>query len=143
MDARRFSMRRVAAGAVALAMAAAMAVSAQASDAKRLIGPVWLAEDIQGGGVIDNVQSTVKFEPAGKVVGSGGCNRLFGTATVTGNSLAFGGIGTTRMACPPAVMQQESKFLNALAATRTFRFTGPYLKLYDAGGAELVRFTQR
>ena len=54
----------------------------------------------------------------------------------------FGGIGTTRMACAPALMDQEQKFLGALAATRTFRFEGPYLRFYDAGGAELVRFTE-
>ncbi len=124
-------------------MLAAVAIAAQASDADRLMGPVWLAVDIQGGGVIGNALSTVRFDAGGKVSGSGGCNRLFGTVTVAGNSLAFGGIGTTRMACPPAVMQQESKFLNALGAARTFRFTGPNLELYDAAGAKLVRFTQR
>jgi putative lipoprotein len=145
MDTKRLSMGRAAVWAVALTVAAAVAVtmSAQASDAERLVGPVWLAEDIGGGGVIDNVQTTVKFEPAGKVTGSGGCNRLFGTAKAGGNSLAFGGIGTTRMACLPAVMRQESKFLDALAGTRTFRFTGGQLRFYDAAGAELVRFTQR
>jgi hypothetical protein len=30
-----------------------------------------------------------------------------------------------------------------LLATRTFRFTEHSLKLYDTGGAELVRFTER
>ncbi len=98
-------------------MLAAVAIDAQASDADRLHRrPSGCAVDIQGGGVIGNVQSTMRIDAGGKVTGSGGCNRLFGTATVGGNSLAFGGIGTTRMACPPAVMQQESKFLGALGA---------------------------
>ena len=61
------------------------------------------------------------------MTGSGGCNRLFGAATVAGDSLTFGDIGTTRMACAPAVMEQEQKFLAALAATRSFRFDGPQL----------------
>lgn len=112
------------------------------SGAERLVGGAWLAEDIRGGGVIDNAQSTLSFEAGGKVTGSGGCNRLFATATIAGESLAFAGIGTTRMACAPALMDQERKFLGALTATRTFRFEGPYLKFYDRAGADLVRFTQ-
>jgi len=65
-----------------------------------------------------------------------------GTATVARGSIAFGGVGTTRMACVPAVMDQEQKFLGALAAARGFRFEGPHLKLYDASGAEVLRFTE-
>jgi putative lipoprotein len=127
---------------VLLALIAGAAMTGDASGAGRLEGPTWLAEDIKGGGVIDNAQSRIAFAAGGKVTGSGGCNRLFGSATIAGDALSFGGIGTTRMACAPALMDQEHKFLAALAATRTFRFEGPYLKFYDAGGAELVRFTE-
>jgi heat shock protein HslJ len=146
MQAKRTRRCRpvVRAAAIVLAAAAAvLALDAQASDAARLIGRTWRATSIQGGGVIANVHSTVRFEAAGKVTGSGGCNRLFGAARIAGHSLAFADIATTRKACPPAVMQQEQKFLAALAATRTFRFTGPTLRLYDASGAELVRFAGR
>jgi putative lipoprotein len=128
--------------AVALVAGIGLLMSANATAADRLVGRAWLAEDIQGGGVIDNVQSKVVFEAGGKVTGSGGCNRLFGMAKIAGASLAFGSIGTTRMACAPAVMHQESKFLSALAATRTFRFDGPYLKFYDGAGVERIRFTE-
>jgi putative lipoprotein len=114
---------------------------AHASGAEVLVGRTWLAEDIGGGGVIDSAQSTVTFEAGGKVVGSGGCNRLFATATMAGDNLTFGPIGTTRMACAPALMDQERKFLAALAATRTFRVEGTVVRFYDAAGAELVRLT--
>ncbi len=127
---------------LAAGVAAATAAGAQTSDAERLKGRVWLAESIRGASV--SAQSTLRFEAAGKVAGSGGCNRMFGAAKVAGDRMTFGSFGTTRMACsPPAVMQQEQKFLAALAATRTFRFTGPSLRLYDASGAEVVRFTER
>ena len=112
-----------------------------ADASERLLGPTWLAEDIKGGGVIDNAQSTVAIAPGGKVTGSGGCNRLFGTAAIAGDALTFSGIGTTRMACAPALMDQEQKFLGALGATRTFRFESSFLKFYDGNGVELVRFT--
>jgi putative lipoprotein len=125
----------------ALALALGIAMTAGASGAERLVGPTWLAEDIKGGGVIDTAQSTLVFASGGKVTGSGGCNRLFGTAEISGDRIRFAGIGTTRMACAPALMDQEQKFLGALAEARTFRIEGPYLKVHDAGGAELIRFT--
>ena len=139
---RWFNAIRTGAVASVLMLAVGVVMSTQAPAADSLVGRVWLAEDIGGGGVVDKVQSTVSFETGGKVTGSGGCNRMFGAAKVDGNSLTFGDIGTTRMACAPAVMQQEQKFLAALAATRSFRFVGPLLKFYDAAGAELVRFTE-
>jgi putative lipoprotein len=137
----RFSVSRPAVWIAALAVVG-MAMTTGASGSERLEGPTWLAENIKGGGVIDNAQSTLVFASGGRVTGSGGCNRLFATATIAGDTLMFGGIGTTRMACAPALMDQEQKFLGALAATRTFRFEGPYLRFYDATGGELVRFTE-
>lgn len=137
----RFSVSRPAVWIAALAVVG-MAMTAGASGSERLEGPTWLAENIKGGGVIDNAQSTLVFASGGRVTGSGGCNRLFATATIGGDTLMFGGVGTTRMACAPALMDQEQKFLGALAATRTFRFEGPYLRFYDAAGVELVRFTE-
>ncbi len=136
-------MMRAGAGALAVAMlAVGLAMNADAEGADKLIGAVWLAEDIRGGGVVDRVQSTISIDAAGKATGSGGCNRVFGSATVSGESLVFGGMGSTRMACAPAVMDQEQKFLAALADTRSFRFQGATLHFYSADGTELIRFTQ-
>ena len=137
----RFSVARPAVWIAALGVLG-MAMTAGASGSERLEGPTWLAEHIKGGGVIDNAQSTLVFASGGRVTGTGGCNRLFATATIAGDALMFGGVGTTRMACAPALMDQEQRFLGALAVTRTFRFEGPYLKLYDGNGSELIRFTR-
>ena len=41
------------------------------------------------------------FDEGGRVSGSGGCNRLAGTYTASGEQLAFGPLATTRMACLP------------------------------------------
>lgn len=105
----------------------------------------WLAEDIRGGGVIDNLQSVLEISADGNVSGSGGCNRLRGQATISGTSLAFGAIATTRMACPPAVMDQESKFLAALEAVRCFRIDPQEHKLHllDAAGQTVLRLSSQ
>lgn len=128
--------------ALTLAQQGGEALSMAQLGAEILAGGTWLAEDIRGGGVIDNAQSTISFADDGRVSGSGGCNRLFGSARIDDERLVFGGVGTTRMACAPALMDQEQKFLAALSATRTFRIDGPFLRFYDDMGAELVRFTR-
>lgn len=110
--------------------------------AEGLVGHTWLAEDIGGRGVVDNVQSRISISAAGEVSGSGGCNTLRGTVQLDGRGLAFGAIATTRKMCPPAVMEQESKFLHALDLTREFSMEGPYLRFFGAGGLELVRYTR-
>jgi putative lipoprotein len=125
---------------VRILMSAVMSLAVAA--AEDLTGSAWLAEDISGGGVVDAVRTTVAINAAGDVSGSGGCNTLRSTAQVNGSSLIFGTIATTRKMCPPAVMNQEMKFVHALDLTREFRIDGPYLKFVDGSGAELVRFTR-
>jgi len=93
--------------------------------------------------VIDNLQSVLEISGDGAVSGSGGCNRLHGQATISGASLSFGAIASTRMACPPAVMDQESKFLSALQAVRSFRVDPQQRKLFllDAAGQTVMRLS--
>lgn len=125
---------------VRILMAAVMSVAADERNA--VVGQDWLAEDIGGGGVVDRVRTTIAIASGGEVTGSGGCNALRGTAQINGISLAFGTIATTRKMCPPAVMDQEGKFLRALDLTREFQLDGPYLKFLDGDSTELVRFTR-
>ncbi|TKT80340.1 YbaY family lipoprotein [Aquamicrobium sp. LC103] len=100
----------------------------------------WLAEDIRGGGVIDNLQTVLEIGEDGAVTGSGGCNRMTGKATVSGADITFGPIASTRMACPPAVMDQEGKFFAALDEVRSWRIDAQRgkLELLGQDGAVLV-----
>ena len=63
-------------------------------------------------------------------------------ATIAGDTLSFGPLAGTLMACPEAVMDQERKFHDALAATAAFWLDAAQRKLVllDAAGAELIRF---
>lgn len=101
----------------------------------------WLAEDIRGGGVIDRLQSVLEIAADGKVTGSGGCNRISGQAKLEGERLSFGRLATTQMACTPAAMDQEHKFLDALEHARSFKFHPLERKLFllDANGQMLMR----
>ena len=83
----------------------------------------------------------LKPEPK-QVNGSGGCNRFFGSYQTTGTALSFGGIGSTRMACPSG-MDTEAAFLSALGRVATWRISGQRLELSDSTAAVLARFEAR
>jgi heat shock protein HslJ len=104
----------------------------------------WLAEDIDGRGIVDQAQSTIEFQGTERIAGSTGCNRYFAQVTLIGDNISVGQIASTRRACPPALMDQEQRFTQALAAARRYALDGPYLLLFDAAGAQrlrLVRYT--
>ncbi|WP_164135071.1 META domain-containing protein, partial [Serratia marcescens] len=61
-----------------------------------------------------------------------------GRATVTGSAISFGRLISTQMACTPAAMNQEHKFLTALEAARSWRIDAPRQKLILAGAGGAV-----
>ena len=107
-----------------------------------LTGTEWLLEDLGGAGVIDNIQATLAFPEAEKTAGNGSCNRFFGPAVITGSTIKLGPLGLTRMACTPAVMNQEAKYVDALQAAERFEWKEPYLLIYCKGFEKPLRFTR-
>ena len=77
-----------------------------------------------------------------RVEGSGGCNRMSGTYQLDGQSLKFGALASTRMACAKG-MDQEQSFLQALESVRTWKIRGTYLELSGAGGDPVAVFEAR
>jgi len=104
----------------------------------------WLAEDIDGTGVIDMLQSTLKFDVNLNVSGHGGCNRYFGTATVNENKIDFSALGSTRMACSQAIMDQEQRFLAALDAAHSWHIDTErdLLTMKNEEGRTVLRFSR-
>jgi putative lipoprotein len=131
--------------ALARGLAGGLAFALLASEACAQPGPVlesvtWVAEDIGRLGVIDNLQSTLRIE-SGRVSGNAGCNRFGGSAQIAEGQLTFGRLLSTKMACPPAVMAQESRFLEALGVARSYSFEGSALLLRDVSGVVLMRLS--
>ena len=63
-----------------------------------------------------------------QITGSGSCNRIFGPYEIgKKNTLKFGEIGATRMACPNTAF--ENTFLETLKSVRYFQQTGGQLLL--------------
>jgi putative lipoprotein len=72
----------------------------------------------------------IQFDPTEKrAFGSGGCNNIFGGYKEEGNSLKFGPMGSTMMACPPEIMKVESAFAAGLKETDNYIIAGDTLKL--------------
>jgi heat shock protein HslJ len=96
----------------------------------------WLAEDIDGGGVIDRLQTTLEIRADGIVTGMGGCNRYAGSANIDGSAIKFLPMASTRMACSAAVMRQESRFHATLEKVGAWRIDEQKRKLIllDKGG---------
>jgi copper homeostasis protein (lipoprotein) len=77
-----------------------------------------------------------------RMSGSGGCNRLMGSYTLTGEQIGFGHVASTKMACAEGT-DTEQAFLEVLTQVRTWNVMGQHLELYDAKGVLLARFEAR
>jgi heat shock protein HslJ len=115
--------------------------------ASSLAGTDWVLEDIAGAGVLDNAQATLSFAKEfvsnGKISGNGSCNKFSGSASVDAGKVSVGPLATTRMACVPAVDEQEMRYVKALQAAERLTFDGPYLFLYAKGMDKPLRFISK
>lgn len=109
-----------------------------------LNGTIWRLESLGGTAAIPGVEATLEFPEEGKVGGRASCNRFFGTVEISGESMTFGPLAATKMACLDGAMNaQEKKYLEALQAAERFAFDGPALLVYPRGGGAPLRFTRK
>jgi heat shock protein HslJ len=76
-----------------------------------------------------------------RFTGSTGCNRMFGSVQIKGQTIDFSGIGTTRKMCklePGSV--SEIGFVNALDKAARYVRNGSTLDIYDRRGRTILRF---
>ena len=71
-----------------------------------------------------------------------GCNQLSSQPRIDSSKIAFGPIAATRRACPPPLADLERKFLNALAAARSFKVDGKAgtMTFFDDAGSIVAIF---
>ena len=81
---------------------------------------------------------TAVFTADGHLSGSAGCNDYNATYTFDeSGSMTVGPLGTTRKACPDAIMSLENSYLDALQGTSEWAIGGGVLTLTGTGGTVL------
>ncbi|PZV11610.1 MAG: hypothetical protein DCF22_14135 [Leptolyngbya sp.] len=97
--------------------------------------------------MLPSTEQTVEFS-AGRISGSGGCNRFNGTyrtpPTQT-NQLSIGTLATTFMACEEAITTQETRFLTALQAAQRYEVNrdGLQITYRTPQGTAVLRFVSQ
>ncbi len=92
---------------------------------------------------VENSEISMVFDiEEQKVSGNSSCNRFFGSYKVDGNDISFAPLGSTMMACPQELMDQESKFLKLLQSAKSFSIDEKVLKIQGIDGG-LLTFTHQ
>ena len=86
------------------------------------------------------VLASVNFAAGGKVSGSTGCNRYFGTYKQSGSKLDLSPLGSTRMMCVEDAMAIEDAFTNAMAKVTHWHKDNSTLVLDDTDGKAILKF---
>lgn len=127
------------AAALALLLAGCTGASEQAGQgAGAIVGPVWVAEDIAGAPAGGEAPITLQLGADGRASGRGGCNGYGGPYTLAGDALHFGPLAATKMACAPALMDQEQRYFDTLAQVARYAVADDgALLLMTAEGKEI------
>ncbi|WP_068635830.1 META domain-containing protein [Thauera butanivorans] len=88
--------------------------------AQLLQGEPWQVVEIDGRRVADPQRVTLAFGGDGRVFGIAACNRYSGSYALSGEGLKLSQLAGTKMACAPALMDEEQRFHAALAIVDGF-----------------------
>ncbi len=104
----------------------------------------WTVWEIDGTAVNKDSAVTLEVDQSGKATGSTGVNRFNCSLSQDGLSARFGAAAVTRRAGPPALMQQEAAYLNALQSVTGVRaLADDTLLLLDGEGKELIKLARQ
>ncbi|MFI5915891.1 META domain-containing protein [Dactylosporangium sp. NPDC051541] len=107
---------------------------------RALQGPRWVVESLLDGQTASSVpagaEAFLRFD-GDKVTGDAGCNQLSGRAVRDADTITFGDIVTTKMACADDRAALEAAVLATLAGPVTVKIDGDRLELHGAGGKGL------
>lgn len=111
-------------------------------DPLQAVGRIWVAEDIDNRGVIDNSRSMIVFAANGRLRGHTGCNNLMGEVSLGRGTITLPATpATTRMACTAEAMaDQERRFIEALPRAARWDVKDGLLHIYDEDNKPLLRF---
>ena len=138
------TMRSVASIRLLLSLAGGNLLLPACVRAGDLTGTSWRLEDLAGRGLVQRVEATLEFTEPGFASGDGSCNRFRGPVTITGETIRFGALMSTKRACvDEAANAQETEYLAALGAAERWEIRDGLLYIHAAGRPEPLRFSRR
>jgi heat shock protein HslJ len=125
-------------GSVMLMAVDGPGTAADDTTAEFSLAGTWVVEDILGDGIIDASRVTLEFGEQ-RVAGRASCNSYQGAWSLKDGKLSIDDVAVTMMACPEPLMNQERRFLDALASTDGMRFDDTGALFLTSGGDALLR----
>jgi heat shock protein HslJ len=104
----------------------------------------WQAEDIGGKGIIDRSDVTLMIGSDGKIGGKSGCNGYSASYQITDDKLKLTSplIGT-RMACAPALMNQEQNFKKLVETAVSFTISSEGALILQSADGATIKFVRK
>lgn len=118
--------------------------SASGGSSARLEETHWVLVTIEDKPVADAAGRAGPFLvlDSGSVSGLGGCNRFGGGYRLRGDSLTFGQLAATMMACMEG-METEAAFMRMLPEVRRWKIDKNRLEFFDTSGKRIAAFEAR
>jgi heat shock protein HslJ len=87
---------------------------------------------------------TLQFDGQGQASGSGGCNSYGASYQVKGNTISFGDVISTLMACSlENINQQEQSYFQALKTAGKFEVSSDTLKIWYNNGQDVLNWQKK
>lgn len=104
----------------------------------------WQAEDIGGKGIIDRSDITLMIGSDGKIGGKSGCNGYSASYQITDDKLKITSplIGT-RMACAPALMNQEQNFQKLIETAVSITISPEGALILQSADGATIKFVRK
>lgn len=103
-------------------------------------GTAWRLEYLSEDRAIGGVRATLEFPKIGRASGDASCNQFSGAVEIAGETIKFGPLVSTKMACADAIATQETNYLKGLEEATTYRIEGTLLTMYSKEKDPLLRF---
>lgn len=108
-----------------------------------LLGEPWEVVELEGSAVAEPTRMTLGFAAEGQLAGLAACNRYFGRYALSGEGLRLSPQGATKMACESGAMQDEQRFMAAIARITGFGVGADGGLVLRAGDAVVMRARRR
>lgn len=121
-----------------LAILTLSACAAPGNSSASLAGTAWNVTAINGNPIVAGSTPSLAFDEE-QASGNGSCNSFSGQYSASGDSLSFGPLISTLMAClDNGISDQEAAYFAALAAAVKYQAQDNALHIFDKDGNEVI-----